>query len=54
MASSEADKAAARKELTDTFAAMGLSLEMMIEVMETQTDPKSKELVGLFKQLVKT
>jgi len=54
LASSDADKAAAKKELTDTFAAMGLSLEMMIEIMDAQTDPKSKELVGLFKELVRS
>jgi hypothetical protein len=45
------DRAEVVRELDKSFGNMGTSLDQLIEVMAPLTDPKAKELVGLFKQL---
>ncbi len=50
--SSEDERAAVRKELSDNFAAMGMSIESMIGLLSQQRDAQTQELVSLFKKLV--
>lgn len=52
LAGSEEDRTAARKELDETFGAMGMDLKTMASIMKKQKDPQSKELTMLFEQLL--
>ena len=51
MQSSAEERAEVIRELDKSFANMGVSLDQLIQRMETLTDPKAKELLGLFRQL---